>query len=198
MINYDVKKIYEWPFLAQLFIMVIVSLFIIYFGYFIDLIPLQNQIKTIYQQELDLKDQFKVSLDQQVAITNDILLLPKLQQLLVLWEQRFITAPDLPALLDAILKSGQENGLKFNLFDPGSEVKQGKYTMIPLRINMTGTYDQIASFMSQVANMPKLVVIGKFTLSNEAASEDQANSNPEPINSDLGLTADLTLEIYRL
>jgi type IV pilus assembly protein PilO len=198
MMNYDVKKMYEWPLIAQIFIIILVCLFIIYLGYFIDLIPLKNQINTTAMQEDDLKQQYKVSLDQQVSTTSDIEALPQMKQLLDSWEKRLITSTDLPTLLDSILKLGQENGLKFNLFDPGTEVKQGKYTMIPVRINMTGTYDQIASFMSDVANMQNLVVIGNFALNNENAVEGATSSNPEPLNSDLSLTADLTLEIYRL
>jgi type IV pilus assembly protein PilO len=168
--NYDLKKIYEWPFLAQIFMVSVLSLSIVYLGYLVDLLPLKEEINTTISQEEDLKQQYKVSLDQQVSITSDILLLPKLEQLLNQWEKHFITAAELPSLLDTILKSGQENGLKFNLFDPGSEVKKGKYVMIPLRINTAGTYDQIASFMSDVANMSKLVVIGNFAISNENES----------------------------
>ena len=196
--KYDVKKMYEWPLLAQVFIMVLTALFIVYLGYFIDLVPMQEQVRSSDQQQEDLKQQFKVSLDQTVSITNSIQLLPKLQELLSLWEHRFISTAELPTLLDTILKYGQENGLKFNLFDPGTEMKAGKYTMIPLHINMSGSYDQISSFMSEVANMPKMVIVGNFSLLNENMDEELTTANPEPLNSDLTLTSDLTLEIYRL
>lgn len=193
--NYDIKKIYEWPLMIQLFVGCILVLVVLYLGYLLDIVPLQSEIKAAQQQEDDLKGQFKISLDRQVSSQTDVLLLPKLQNLLALWEQRLITAPDMPALLDTILKYGQDNQLKFNLFDPGSEVKMGPYTMIPLRITLIGTYDQIGGFLSEVANMQRLVGIANFTIGKE--SDEFSAENPEPINSDLPLTADLTLDIYR-
>lgn len=215
--NYDVSKIYEWPFAIQFIVIGLVTFIISYLLFVIDISSLKSQINSATQTEDDLKSQLNMGFQKEVVAVSDVTKLPDLTNTLKQWQSKFITHEQLPELQDQILKYGKDNQLKFNSFNPGPDVKDGNYKKIPISISMTGTYDQIGSFLSQIVNMNYFVKLGDFTISRrdltktsnvagganqsaQAATQSNSdNSNDESntaINSDLVLKANLTLEIY--
>lgn len=194
MMDYDVHKMFEWPLPARVFILAFISLMIIFLGYFFDVSSFQADIQSSLAQEDDLKQQLTLLINKESTIKNDITQLPKLKNTLAQWQEKFVTTSGFPVLLDQILKYGEDNHLKINTVDPGNEVKEGMYYKSPVKINMTGTYDDIANFISQIANMPQMVIIDKYTLNNEITG---AAENSKPLNSDDVLSAELEIDIYR-
>jgi type IV pilus assembly protein PilO len=64
---------------------------------------------------------------------------------------------EIPSLLTSISKSGQDVGLEFLLFEPKPEVKKDFYAEIPVAINVTGSYHQMAMFFDRVARLSRIV-----------------------------------------
>lgn len=204
MINYDLKKIYEWPITAQLIVFFAVAIFVFYLGYISDINHLRNQIHTEGQQETDLKNSFVSNVSQRETLKKNILEFPKLQTTMENWKKQIATKTDIPGILDNLLKISEQDHVKFNLFDPGNEVKAGNYFKMPVKIEAAGAYDDIASFMSHVANLSKLVVIENFTITKESLSlnaEKNNNNNSSDLtmlNPSTLLNAEISLEIYRI
>src|SRR5579885_2198954 len=194
MLDYDVNKMYEWPLPARAFILVFVFSLVVYLGYFFDLSSYNYQIRNSIEQESDLKQQLMLLINKQATMKNEIIQLPKLKNTLALWQQKIISKTGLPGLLDQILKYGEDNQIKIKTLDPGNEVKDGMYYKNSVKIDMTGTYDEIANYISQIANMPEMIIIDKYTLSKEIVD---LSANSKPLNSDDILSADLTIDIYR-
>jgi len=195
MMNFDLKKIFEWPFAAQIALLSVSAIILFYIGYLIDLSPMQSQIVANDQQLTDLKQQLQIMLNKQIEIKTEISQLPQLKLLLKGWQQqKFIDDATLPGTLNSILKFGENNQLKFNTFDPGKELKEGDYTKIPVKIQMSGTYDETATFISQVASMKKIVRIGDFSMIKEEPSEAETMN---PLTSDDIFNTQLTLEIFK-
>jgi len=196
MVHYDFKKIYEWPVGARAMVLAFVSILILILGYVIDIWPYQSQINRDRSQESDLKNQLQLMINQQFAMKNDIAQLPTVKALLLNWQQNILTKDELPGVLDDILKVGQNNNLKIVAFNPANEVKDGIYYKTPVSIDMTGTYNQIATFISQLANMPKIINIDAFSISNDKSKLALTESAPLATSDEL-LTAELDIEIYR-
>lgn len=196
MLNYDIKKMYEWPFGARALVLVFVSVLILLFGYVIDIVPYRTQIQASAAQEEDLKGQLQLMINQQVTMKNDIAQLPAVKALLLDWQKKILTKEELSGVLDEILKIGQDNNLKIISFNPTNEIKDGIYYKTPVSIDMTGTYNQIAIFISQLANMPKLINIDAFTITNDQNKSPSNDSAPLAASDDL-FTAELDIEIYR-
>ncbi len=197
MMTIDIKKIYEAPWMVQAILVGAVCLIVFYLGYNWDLGSFDARIKEGLQQQEDLKQQFKLSLSNRFAAETDASHLPKVKASLAEWRNQLSTTATLPELLDMILKLGNENSLKFSTFDPGAEIKDNIYTKIPVKITTKGTYDQIAGFISSVANMSKLVTVGDFSITGSAAADVSSSQVFKPINSDTPLTADLVFLIYK-
>lgn len=66
---------------------------------------------------------------------------------------------DIPSLLAGISQSGQDSGLEFVLFQPNAEVLQDFYAEIPVSINVTGEYHNVAAFFDRVSRLSRIVDI---------------------------------------
>lgn len=187
----------EFPLPVQIFFIVFACSVVFYVVYGWDVSFLQRQLAASQQQEQDLKVQVEAFSNNLESINNDIAQLPELEELLNQWQTKLIKPQDLPDLLSEILKIGTNNGLVFDTFNPQAAVNEGVYIKIPIRVVAHGTYQEIATFLSQVANMSSIVVIGNFNLANAAATT-AAGSTPPSADVAGNLTAELTLEVYYL
>lgn len=66
---------------------------------------------------------------------------------------------EIPTLLSGISAAGKDAGLEFVLFKPEKEKRKEFYAEIPVDINVTGNYHQVATFFDKVANLPRIVNI---------------------------------------
>jgi len=194
--TYDIQTIYQWPPFARNIVIAAISILIFIFLYVIDISSYKIQIEQGIKQEADLKQQLQLMLQKQVTVKGNIEQLPMITALLQEWQQRILTKKELPDFLNNIIKAGQANHLKINSFNPANEIRDGIYYKTPVNMDMTGTYDEIARFISQLANMPKLVSIDAFLIRREI-DRNSTTENAKPLNSDDVLTAKLDIEIYR-
>jgi type IV pilus assembly protein PilO len=72
------------------------------------------------------------------------------------------------------------------------------YEKIPIKVVVVGSFHQIADFISQIANMQAIVVIGNFTISNENKIDLLGDKLAKQAVAQHLLSAEMTLEVYRL
>jgi type IV pilus assembly protein PilO len=175
-------------------------LIIFYLGYQWDISSLKKELASSQRQESDLKLQLQGLIDNLNAVNNDIAQLPLLQDLLKKWQTGLVTTESLPDTLNEILRLGTNNQLQFQIFSPSSEIKDDAYPTyrrIPINSVVIGQYDQIATFLSQVASMPTLVVISNFEILQGQNKLYDKKEALEPGYADR-LTAAISLEVYSL
>ena len=66
---------------------------------------------------------------------------------------------EIPSLLASISQSGKDAGLDFKSFKPKPEVAKDFYAEIPVNINVSGNYHNVAIFFDKVANLDRIVNI---------------------------------------
>lgn len=189
----NIKNIHEWPLAVKSIIIIMACMFVFYFAYFWDFVIIKRQLVLNQQQENDLKTQLDATLHKYAELESEVSQLGNLEKSLLTWQNKLIPLKDLPELLNQILKIGRVSGLQFNLFNPGTEIKAEGYLKVPIKVVATGDYNQVANFISKVANMPWIVAIGDFSIFKEPAA---ANTTAKT-NSNL-LTAQIILEVYHL
>jgi type IV pilus assembly protein PilO len=69
------------------------------------------------------------------------------------------------ALLSDITHAGLGHGLQFELFKPGQVVVKDYYAEQPIDIKVTGSYQDIGGFSSDIANLPRIVTLNNLALS---------------------------------
>lgn len=82
--------------------------------------------------------------------------------------------------------------------DPATPEPPKKYLFakVPIKVVLVGTYHQIADFISQVANMPSIIVIGDFTISKESSNALLGEKLAKQAEAQHLLSAEMTLDVY--
>lgn len=192
----NVKNIYDWPLTTRLLIALLVGALAFYMGYMWDLSSLKTELTVTQQQEQDLKQQIELLVHKEAGLKIEVSQFADLKALMAEWQTKLVQRTNLPELLNEILKIGGNNHLYFSSFDPQGEVEDNGYTKVPIKMVAVGSYHQIASFISQVANMASIVVISDFIISNENKSEILGDKLAKEANAANLLTATILLEVY--
>ena len=66
---------------------------------------------------------------------------------------------EMDALLTDINQAGLGRGLQFDLFRPGGETMNGAFAEQPITIKVTGNYDDLGKFSSDIAVLPRIVTL---------------------------------------
>jgi type IV pilus assembly protein PilO len=195
--NIDLKDIASLPLKIQLIVSGIVFVLIFYLGYLWDSSSLTKELVASQQEEQDLKIQIDTLLKVLALMNSDVAQLPTLENALKDWQKKLVKPSELPDVLNEILKIGTANQLQFDIFNPSPEIKEDAYVKVPIKTVVIGDYPHIATFISQVANMPWIIVINNLVITKGTNKlfEKKAAEQPGYENR---LTAELTLDVYSL
>jgi len=83
---------------------------------------------------------------------------------------------EIPTLLTSISNLGAQSGLEFILFQPQKEVPRNFYAEIPLKIEVSGPYHNVATFFDRVSRLSRIVNIGDVKMTEMKAAKTQADS----------------------
>jgi len=78
---------------------------------------------------------------------------------------------EIPTFLESIYNQAEPLGLEITLFARGEEKPQELYVRIPVAIELSGSFHQIARFFNKVAGLPRIVNIENVTLGEPAFSD---------------------------
>lgn len=162
--NADPKNPGSWPWLVKIFAFIALFTAVIAIGFIADWQGEWGRLQTFRQEETQLKDTFLVK--KKEAINLDIIK----KQLLETQESFGALLKQLPsksemdALLTDINQAGLGRGLQFDLFRPGAEVATGVLTEQPITIRVTGNYDDLGKFSSDISQLPRIVTLNEISI----------------------------------
>ena len=163
--NIDPNKPGSWPWLVKLIAFVSMFLVVVVAGAFLDWQGQYEGLKWIRQEEVTLKEDYLAK--KREAINLDIIkkqLLDTQQSFGALLKQ-LPGKSEMDALLTDINQAGLGRGLQFELFRPSGEVSAGVFTEQPIAIKVTGNYDDLGNFASDVAQLPRIVTLNDIRIS---------------------------------
>lgn len=153
----DIDELLEWPLNAQLIVIILLMVALQVIGYGMYLLPKQEVLEGLKQQESSLKSMVRIK-------ANKVAALPQLQtQLDELTERYDFLLRQLPAqqelasLLASVNELGLENGLTFTRIDWGEKQPQAFLYRLPLNIELTGNYHNIGDFSQAIATLPRII-----------------------------------------
>ena len=192
--DFDVSRIETWPQVLRyltgfLLVAAIVG------GSFVALnmeqleeIEKEENIETDLRKQFDEKAKMAVNLEQykEQIVELESLLDAQLRQL--------PNSNEVANLLDDISFIAQDNGLNLISIKWESEIVQDIYTELPMSIFVTGTYQQLGSFAADVAALPRIVTIDKFSLKHVDTTKAKAVKASEERPKDGNVTTISTQE----
>jgi len=80
---------------------------------------------------------------------------------------------ELPVLLTDISSIGKDAGLEMKAFRPKEEVQRTFYAEVPIEIEFTGEYRDIATFFERIARLPRIVNVSELEMSIEEQGSER-------------------------
>lgn len=163
--NLNPKNPGAWPWLAKIIAFVTLFLCVVIAGALFDWQDQWDSLGRAKQEEEKLRETFLVK--KQQAINLDLIRkqLTETQESFGALLKQLPSKSEMDALLTDINQAGLGRGLQFELFRPGGEKVVGSFAEQPIIIKVTGNYDDIGKFSSDIAMLPRIVTLHDVAIS---------------------------------
>jgi len=82
---------------------------------------------------------------------------------------------DVESLLVDVSQTGLASGLEIKRFKPSPEEKKEFYAEVPIALQMIGSFHQLATFISGIAALPRIVTIHNLVLEPQKSTQGSGN-----------------------
>lgn len=162
--NVDPKTPGSWPWPVKIAAYVSLFLVVVAAGAVFDWQGEWENLQAVRKEEEKLRDTYLAK--KREAINLDIIkkqLIDTQQSFGALLKQ-LPSKSEMDALLTDINQAGLGRGLQFDLFRPGPEVATGVFTEQPITIKVTGNYDDLGKFSSDISQLPRIVTLNNISV----------------------------------
>jgi type IV pilus assembly protein PilO len=147
--------------------------------------PARQELAKAEQDRLQLQRKLSevraVAANEQ-AVRDEI---AQLEKKLTVALRQLPDSKELPVLLTDVTSLGKNAGLDFRAFRPGQEIRKAFYAEVPIDIEFTGGFHDIATFFDQISRLPRIInitdlemTIGKESSTDAAQGRGQGNDVP--------------------
>lgn len=154
-----------WPLLPRLVLCLLLLAAIVAVGYSLHWRDLHEQLQAGQAEELRLKTQYTEKIRQ--AINLEALRKQKEQvdQIVGQLEKQLPSKAEMDALLSDINQAGVGRGAQLQLFKPGQVVVRDYYAELPINVRVSGSFNDLGAFASDLANLPRIVTLNNLVIS---------------------------------
>ena len=148
---------------------------VLFLGYKMIIIDQIDQLERVHSEESNLR----VSYEKKQARANQLpafkTQLSDMQESFGSLIKQLPSNTEIPGLILDISEKGLSNGLEIDLFEPKPEIRKEFYAEKPIKIKAKGSYDELASFVSDLSALPRIVTINDIRLTPEKESKEKNN-----------------------
>jgi len=116
------------------------------------------------RRELELKDEFKVKADRAAKLELYKEQLAEMEASFGALLRQLPETTEVESLLVDVSQTGLASGLEIKKFKPSAEEKKGFYAELPIALEISGSYHQLATFISGIAALPRIVTLHDMKL----------------------------------
>lgn len=183
-----------WPLAPKLAAFALILVGVIVTGWLLDWSDQWSTLEQEQQQEQKLREDWISKKKQAVNLDEYKRQLTEINRQFDGLVRQLPGSAEMASLLSDINQAGIGRGLQFDLFQPDKHDVREFYAAVPVKINVTGSYNDIGQFASDVAKMPRIVTIKNMKLTVAAAD---SRNRPATSVYDGRLKLDATAETYR-
>lgn len=155
----------SWPWVVKIIVFVFLFMLVVIIGALMDWQVQWDDLQKIQQDEKNLKEVFLTK--KKEAINLDLIKkqLTETQESFGALLKQLPSKSEMDALLTDISQAGLGRGLQFELFRPGSEItRDNTFVEQPITIRVTGNYDDIGKFSSDIAMLSRIVTLNDVSI----------------------------------
>lgn len=170
----DTSNVGAWPTPAKVLVAVIVFAVALVAGYFLLVKDQMETLDNAKRQEQQLRRTFEQRAERAANLEPYKAQLAEMQTILCQLIRQLPSRTEMPDLLVDISQAALAAGIENELFEPGTEVIRDFYAEKPISLRMVGTYHQFGKFVSDVASLPRVVILTMHDISLRPQQADQA------------------------
>jgi type IV pilus assembly protein PilO len=129
-------------------------------------LPKNDEISTLDEQQAEYKRKLA---EVEVHVANRNAMREKLNELnesLSKAKRELPNNSEIPNLLKAISTTAKKSGLEVRRFQPLPEVKKEYVAEVPVALEVTGSYHEVAMFFDQLSRMSRIVYVQDVAMSD--------------------------------
>ena len=169
----NADNIGSWPIAIKVIVWVIVFVAVLVAGYMYDVSGLQKNLVQEQKKELDLRSEFERKAYQAANLNAYRTQMVQMEESFGALVSQLPSDTEVPGLLEDITNKGLSSGLDINSITLSNEIVQEFYVEKPFQIVVRGNYHDIATFVSGIASLPRIVTLHDF----EIIQSDDATLN---------------------
>ncbi|WP_339523365.1 type 4a pilus biogenesis protein PilO [Pseudomonas sp. EA_35y_Pfl2_R111] len=160
----DLNNVGSWPAAVKFIAGVLLLVAVVALGYSFHLKDLQVQLEGKQAEEVSLKEQFSGKAFQAANLDAYKEQMQEMEVSFGALLKQLPSDTEVPGLLEDITRTGLGSGLEFEEIKLLPEEVQQFYIELPIQISVVGAYHDLATFVSGVASLPRIVTLHDFDL----------------------------------
>lgn len=184
----EIAQVGNWPLFLRISVMVIFGMVTLWLGYVSDLSDKLDKCKALTEK---IESSKKAFADAQFKVAN---LESYKKEVKIVQEQLALLSEELPqqnelaGFLDDASQQAASSGVKLIAIQPLKDANKGFYSETEVSLKMTGDYNALGAFASNIAGMKRIVTIHNFQI--------KKNENPDDGISKGSLEFDFSSKTY--
>lgn len=160
----DVNNLGSWPAAVKTIAGALLLILVLAGGYFFYIQDMQTQLDQARNDEATLREQFSNKAFQAANLPAYKTQMVEMENTFGALLRQLPSDTEVPGLLEDITRTGLGSGLEFEEIKLLPEAAQQFYIELPIQITVTGAYHDLATFVSGVASLPRIVTLHDFEI----------------------------------
>lgn len=162
-----------WPTPVKVILCVLLFAAVVFAGYYFHVKALKEELVTVESKEATLRSTFETKAAQAANLDAYRDQIKEMDETFGALLKQLPADTEVPGLLEDITETGLGSGLDFQSVQLKSEVAKEFYIELPISINVSGGYHELASFVSGVAGLPRIVTLHDFSIKPKGGSVNE-------------------------
>ncbi|MDX1505202.1 MAG: type 4a pilus biogenesis protein PilO [Spongiibacter sp.] len=170
--QFDINDINEgnigaWPFLVRVALWVLAFVVVLVGGYFYVIADLRVKLASAEAKELQLKAEFERKAFKAAKLEPLKKQMAEMEESFGILLSQLPADTEVPGLLEDMTDKAVANGLEIGSIQLEAEQVKEFYIELPIAIQVTGTYHDLAAFVSGVAGLPRIVTLHDYEIKSD-------------------------------
>lgn len=141
--------------------------------YFLGYQPVQESMANARRQQTELETQQRNANRDLRAYNDDVAELERSHNVARDQQRVLPNNPDIPGFLRSIHLTAQDNQLQIQLIQPEPEVVDQYYVKVPVRVEVQGSFLELARYFRAIANLPRVINMENIVLNDPEKVDDR-------------------------
>jgi len=169
----DMNNAGIWPAPVKAIVLLLVFGLIMGGGYWFFIKDQFVQLDRVKSTELELRQNYESKAYQVANLSVFKAQMVEMEETFGALVRQLPSETEVPGLLEDITNTALGSGLALQEVKLQPEQKRDFYSELPINIRVSGSYHELAAFVSSVASLPRIVTLHDLTIKPTGADNDQ-------------------------